>query len=169
MTDERRIARVLDAPWLPPGSTAEAWAGNDCQVIDPVIVTRLLLVRRSSAGTLEFFRVPTPRGPNLPTRYLWGSEDHESVADGTSRLMTEVFGRGDLATRCIGFIRNVVPTLDPNYAYPSPWAHVPVFLVTDTAEPIVAGDWVGADRAHAELADRHWWPIVGNYLTAQDA
>jgi len=80
--------------------------------------------------------------------------------------MAEVFGRSDLATRCIGFIRNVVPTPDPGYTYPPPWAHVPVFLITDTAGPIIAGDWLGADRAQAELSDRHWWPIVGHHLAS---
>jgi hypothetical protein len=167
MSDARQIANVLDAPWLPPGSSAEVWVGDDCRAPHPAIVTRLLLLKRNSSGELEFFCVPTPKGPNLPTRYLFTGTDRESSPEGASSLMCEVFGRADLPTRCIGFVRNVVPTPAAGYTYPSPWAHVPVFLVTDTAAPIVDGAWFGAGRGQSELSDRHWWPIVKHYLARQ--
>lgn len=169
MTAERKIATTLDAPWLPPGSSAEVWVGHNCQVAEPVIVTRLLLVRRSPSAVLEFFCVPTPRGPNLPTRYLWADHADRTLPNGATDLMQDVFGRTDLTTRCVGFIRNVVPTPDADYPYPSPWAHVPVLLVTDAAPPIVKGDWLSASRGRAELSERHWWRIVEHHLAAADA
>lgn len=164
MSDERRIATTVDAPWLPAGGSAEVWVGNDCHVALPVIVTRLLVVRSNPSGALEFFCVPTPRGPNLPKRYLWGKGAHESSSEGTSRLMEDVFGNLGLANRCIGFIRNVVPTPGDGYTYPSPHAHVPVFLISETASPIISGAWFGLEQGQLELSDRHWWPIVEYWL-----
>lgn len=167
MSDERQLSRILDAPWLPPGSSAEVWVGDDCDAPDPAIVTRLLLLRRNSSGVLEFFCVPTPRGPNLPTRYLALQQSTQTLEDGTRRLMLDVFSRTDIATRCVGFIRNVVPTPDTSYTYPSPWAHVPVFLITEAAQPMLDGEWFGSVRGRAELSERHWWPIVEHCLAAK--
>lgn len=152
------------APWLPVGSSAETWVGYDCQVDEPVIVTRLLIVRRKSAAAWEFFCVPSPKGANLPTRYVWADHAGESSQDGKSQLMREIFGHADLATRCIGFIRNVVPCPDANYEYPSPRAHIPVHLILGNAEPAVAGDWFDLNRAQAELSQQHWWRIVERFL-----
>lgn len=118
-----------------------------------------------SSRFTRVFCVSTPRGRNLPTRYLYDDLDHESLSEGLRQLVWDIFGETEIATRCVGFIRNVVPTPDTTYTYPVPWAHVPVFLITDPAQPVVEGTWVGADRARSELADRHWWPIVEDYLT----
>lgn len=169
MTDELRIATTLDPSWLPPDSSAEVWVGHCCHVAKPVIVVRLLLIRRTPNNELEFFCVPTPKGPNLPTRYLWTDSPEKPTADGIKDLMKEVFGRTDLATRCVGFIRNVVPVPDTSYAYPSPWAHVPVFLITDAASAIVEGGWFSTSQGRAELSERHWWHIVEHFLTTEAA
>ncbi|WP_146238885.1 hypothetical protein [Arthrobacter livingstonensis] len=104
---------------------------------------------------MEFVCRPTSKGPNLPTRYLWADDAQESPADGGSFLMRDVFGRTDLATRCVGFIRNVAPSPDAGFGYPSPWAHVPVYLVTGEAQPVVDGDWFSAERGLAGLSERH--------------
>ncbi|PYI69768.1 hypothetical protein CVV68_01275 [Arthrobacter livingstonensis] len=81
--------------------------------------------------------------------------------------MRDVFGRADLATRCVGFIRNVVPSPDASYAYPTPWAHVPVNLITDTVEPLIAGEWISVVHGGSEFSEQHWWPIVEHYLSTQ--
>ncbi|WP_218713408.1 hypothetical protein [Arthrobacter sp. BF1] len=164
MTDAR-LMTTAPALWLPQGSSAETWVGHDCQVREPVIVTRLLIVRRNSGSALEFFCVPSPKGANLPTRYLLADHAEESSLDGTAKLIREIFGHTALATRCVGFIRNVVPSPDENYKYPSPWAHIPVHLVLSSAEPAVAGEWFDLNRGHAELSQQHWWRIVEHFLT----
>lgn len=169
MTDLQQIGVNFGAPWLPSGSSAEVWVGNNFPATEPAIVTRLLHIRRTPGHEPEFFCVPTTRGPNLPTRYLWNGSDSESLSVGTSRLIWEIFEQTNVAARCIGFIRNVVHTPNSSYTYPVPWAHVPVFLVANTAHPIVDGEWFGADRARIELSDRHWWPIVEHYLARNDA
>lgn len=169
MTDLRKISVVVGAPWLPPGSSAETWVGNTFPPAEPAVITRLLVIRQRQGHQPEFFCVPTMKGPNLPTRYLGDESVREPLVEGTSRLISEIFEQTDVATHCIGFIRNVVPAPDPSYVYPAPWANVPVFLVAGTAPPIVDGEWFNADRAGTELADRHWWPIVEHYLARNDA
>lgn len=159
------LLTTTPAPWLPEGSSAETWVGHDCQVGEPVIVTRLLIVRRNSAAAWEFFCVPSPKGANLPTRYVWADHGRESSQEGTTQLMQEIFGHADLATRCVGFIRNVVPRPDANYEYPSPRAHIPVRLILSNAEPAVPGQWFDLDRAQAELSQQHWWRIVEHFLS----
>jgi hypothetical protein len=125
MFDEQLIASTHEAPWLPSRSTAEAWAGRSCEVPEPSIIVRLLMTREAS-GRAEFFTVPTYRGPDLPTLALTSGTERLSTADGLIALASTTHGNPDLAHRCVGFIRNVVPEPDPAYPHPTPWAHVPV-------------------------------------------
>ena len=66
----------------------------------------------------------------------------------------------------VGFVRNVVPAPDSVYAYPTPWAHVPVLAVDGAADPVVDGEWIDLERARDALGTRHWWPVVEHRLTA---
>lgn len=69
---------------------------------------------------------------------------------------------------CVGYVRNVVPTPDETYSYPTPYAHVPVFAPTAPTEPVAAGDWVPLSRGHDELNARHWWPLT-EWLLSRDS
>ncbi|GAB4003655.1 hypothetical protein [Nocardioides ultimimeridianus] len=162
MPDVRLIGSVPDAPWLPTGSTAEAWAGADCAVPDAVIIVRLLLSRQGAAGP-ELFTVRTERGPDLPTERLAAGEPvswEEALAD----LARRTHGAGGVEHRCIGYIRNVVPAPDAAYPHPVPWAHVPVFEPSGPVEPVCDGTWVGLAASRPDLAVRHWWPVVERHL-----
>lgn len=160
MPDVRLIGSTPDAPWLPAGSTAEAWAGAGCAVPDAVIIVRLLLSRPGAAGP-ELFTVPTERGPDLPTQRL---SDATGWTDGLAALSERTCGRRDLGHRCIGYIRNVVPAPDAVYPHPVPWAHVPVFAPSQPVEPVCDGTWVGLEASRPDLAVRHWWPVVERHL-----
>ncbi|GAA3685435.1 hypothetical protein GCM10022237_49870 [Nocardioides ginsengisoli] len=131
---------------------------------EPSIIVRLLLSRPTHRGS-EFFCVPTERGLDLPSLALATGPDRSSTADGLAALASSTHGRGRLEHRCVGYIRNVVPTPDPSYPHPSPWAHVPVFVPAKAVEPTRDGVWRTLDAARAELSARHWWPIVEHDLT----
>lgn len=164
MTEAHLIATTPDAPWLPPGSSAEVWAGTDCAAAEPAIIVRLLLAREGVSGCSEFFCVPTTRGLDLPTRSLVGDQERTRLSDGLTLLVGDVLGPGEVATRCVGYVRNVVPEPDRTYPHPTPWAHVPVFVAVASVRPVVDGEWVTPDRAGCELRSRHWWPIVEHHL-----
>jgi hypothetical protein len=166
VSDERLIATTPSASWLPPGSTAEVWAGADCAVPEPCIIVRLLLFRRGDAGKAQFFCVPTHRGLDLPALRLGSGSGRLSAAGGIARLAGQMLGRPGTGYRCIGYVRNVVPRPDAGYPYPAPWAHVPVFTIGEEAEPAAEGRWVTLDAARPDLSTRHWWPIVEHHLTA---
>jgi hypothetical protein len=151
MTGARLVHSEPSAAWLPPGSTAEVWAGDDIEVPDPTVIVRLLL-QRDTGCHRELFCVETPRGPDLPTRRL-------GYEEGLPQLLSEHLG-GTPPTRCIGFVRNVVPNPGRDYAFPAPWAHVPVFTPRDPALTPGPGWWIGPDEAPALLAKRHWWLIA---------
>jgi hypothetical protein len=166
VTEAQLIATTPEAPWLPPGSSAEVWVGEGCAAAEPVIIVRLLLTRRNASDSAEFFCVPTARGLDLPTRFLGVDSERERASDGLARLVHEVLGLSEVATRCVGYVRNVVPAPDGEYPHPTPRAHVPVFVpVTADAQPVMDGEWVALDRGRTELEARHWWPIVEHYLT----
>ena len=168
MPDERLIGEIPSAPWLPPGSTAEVWAGTDCAIPEPCIIVRLLLFRRGDSGKAEFFCLPTHRGLELPALPLDGS-DRMTAAAGLHLLAGRVLGRPDVAYPCIGYVRNVVPHPDASYPHPAPMAHVPVFVAGEGAEPVAEGRWITLDAARPDLDARHWWPIVEHHLTAVEA
>ncbi|XVU21749.1 hypothetical protein ACQPZJ_31315 [Actinoplanes sp. CA-054009] len=157
----RLIRSVPAAAWLPAGSKAEVWAGDDLEVPAPTVIVRLAVFR---AG--ELFCVPTPRGFDIPTRFLAGLSAMEGVSGLTRQHLPPTPGGGDVATRCIGYVRNVVPAPDKSYRLPAPLAHVPVFTPRDPAltPPEGTGTWIGAAEAPALLAERHWWPIAQEIL-----
>ncbi|MEV4352359.1 hypothetical protein AB0J83_48515 [Actinoplanes sp. NPDC049596] len=209
MPGSPRLVHTNPAPaWLPPGSTAEAWAGADLAVPAPTVIVRLAVFRPTA-----LFCVRTPRGFDLPTLFLDGLPALAGVAQLTRRHLrapatthapadpavapgpaipagaspraaastrsnatTSASGNngasrtagfnGDLPTRCIGFVRNVVPKPDETYRLPAPLAHVPVFTPRDAAlRPAEGtGTWIEASEAPASLSERHWWPIVREAL-----
>lgn len=165
MPDEHLIATTPRAPWLPPGSSAEVWAGDDCAVAVPAIIVRLLLTKWPAYGDPRFFCVPTAKGLDLPTRLLGSDQERGRPSAGLAPLLYDVFGGSEVVTRCVGYVRNVVPHPDTDYPHPTPWAHVPVFVAMDAVEPIVDGEWITLERGRRELRPRHWWPIVDNHLT----
>ncbi|NYE94008.1 hypothetical protein FHU41_000229 [Psychromicrobium silvestre] len=108
---------------------------------------------------------PAAKGLDLPTRFLWTEPIFTPLSVGLSDLKQEVFGQQQIPHRCVGFVRNVVPQADASYRYPTPWAHVPVYLMTEPLEPIVAGHWLSVEKAREELSERHWWRIVEHHLS----
>jgi len=164
MIDSQLIRSVPDAAWLPAGGTAEIWAGADIKVPEPAVIVRLLVQRTTQAGA-ELFCVPTAKGLDIPTVFL-GSGDGwrpwpAGVAELTSRFLAQ-----DVSTRCVGFVRNIVPIPDDTYRLPPPVAHVPVFTPVDPLLAPTEGDgtWIGPADAPSLLAERHWWPIACEVL-----
>lgn len=164
MPDAQLLTSTPDASWLPNGGTAEVWAGADCQVPDPCIIVRLLAVRRTPDAH-TFFVVPTAKGLDLPTLFLGRGEDKLSVADGLEGLRVSTFASSSIVETCVGYVRNIVPSGSLDYPHPMPFAHVPVFRMTDDAEPVADGAWIDLEAARRDLSSRHWWPIVNHALT----
>ncbi|GAA1650526.1 hypothetical protein [Actinoplanes couchii] len=162
MIDSLRLIRsVPGAPWLPEESTAEVWSGADIEVPEPAVIVRLLVQRQAGTGR-ELFCIRTPKGLDIPTVFL-GTEDgwrpaSEGIAELTSQFLTD-----GTATRCVGFVRNIVPAPDETYRLPAPLAHVPVFTPRDATAvpPEDAGTWIGDP---SPLAERHWFPIACEVL-----
>ncbi|GAB2570469.1 hypothetical protein Aab01nite_06000 [Paractinoplanes abujensis] len=150
----RLVRTVPGAPWLPAGSTAEVWAGEDLDIPRPAVIVRLLLTRAPG----EIFCVPTPRGPDLPTTVLGTVHRWQAGVAGLCRVHLG----SEVATRCVGYVRNIVPEPDETYRLPVPDANVLVFTPrTEPPEPDgTLGAWVGRDEAPALLGQRHWWPIA---------
>ena len=164
MTAARLLGTTVGAPWLPPGSDAEVWVGDLDSLPEPSIIVRLLLTRRPGDGPARFFCVSSAKGLDLPTRFLELGLERSDPVSGLARLVAEVLGTREVATRCVGFVRNVVRQSDADYPHPTPWAHVPVVAVAGDAEPVVAGEWVEVESARDTLGARHWWPIVEHHL-----
>lgn len=141
------VTSTPSAPWLPAGSTAEVWAGASVEVPDPCIIVRLLLSRTTTDGR-RFFCVPTYRGLDLPTMPLTLDQEDVGVTEGLSRLSERMLGRDDVGLTCVGYVRNVVPAPNADYAYPTPWAHVPVFVPAVEVDPIVEGSWLSLMGVH---------------------
>ena len=164
MADAQVIAVTADPPWLPSGSRAEVWAGDDCHPPDPVIIVRLLLTTPEAADPPQFFCVPTSKGLDLPSRFLGDGHDRLPPARGLAALAGDVLGTSEVETRCVGYVRNVVPRPAHDYAHPVPFAAVPVFAAVNASQPVTRGEWITADDGAAQLATRHWWPIVEAHL-----
>lgn len=156
---DQLLTSTPEAPWLPPGSVAEVWVGDDCTGFDPAVIVRLA-IWRVRHGEVSFFCVPSAKGLDLPTRFLGSGAVRESVEEGIAKLGSDVFGHPPTPERCIGYVRNAVPNPDEGYPHPTPCAHVPVFTVTTEEPSIVEGQWLTIPRARRMLAGRHWWPIV---------
>jgi hypothetical protein len=163
---DRLVASTADAAWLPPGSTAEVWECDSAVSPEPAIIVRLLLTRVGSGGEPEIFCVEVAKGLDLPTRFLGGDNGWTAPTAGLEDLSQDIFGRV-VPTYCVGYVRNVVPTPDETYQYPTPYAHVPVFAAGSAIEPIVPGEWVPLSKAHGELSARHWWPLAEWVLSSK--
>lgn len=164
---ERLLTETPSAPWLPAGSAAQVWVGSDCLNFEPAVIVRLLLIRTSLAP--QFFVMPSEKGLDLPTRFLGSADRRASAQDGLADLMSDVVGDADQTTRCVGYVRNVVPAADDDYPHPAPLAHVPVFRMEVEPDPVVDGSWVTVDTARKSLGERHWWPIVEHALRPEEA
>ncbi|GAA3684854.1 hypothetical protein FB459_2284 [Yimella lutea] len=162
-SSEQLIAEARGAAWLPVGSTAQVWAGDDCSGFVPAVIVRLLLTRRSPEGE-QFFTIAAPKGDDLPTLFLGHSDQRRSGEDGVQELAAQIVGDAQAPVQCVGFVRNVVPTADETYPHPVPHANVPVFRVTNSATPVVEGTWYTVEAARDALHQRHWWPIVEHAL-----
>ncbi|MBM2615935.1 hypothetical protein JIG36_10240 [Actinoplanes sp. LDG1-06] len=152
----RLIGSLPGAPWLPPGSSAEFWAGDDLDIPRPTPIVRLLVTR----GGKEFYCVPTANGLDLPTLFLGTPEGWRLPVDGVAELCRRILG-APAETRCIGYVRNIVPEPDESYTLPVPVVNILVFTPRDpTLEPVAGdGTWV------TEAPDgRHWWPVVREAL-----
>jgi hypothetical protein len=160
MIDSPRLIRsVPGARWLPAGGTAEVWVGDDIDVPEPTVIVRLL-IQRETPGGRELFCVHTPKGYDIPTLFLGGEDGWRPAAEGIADLTAQYLGTST-PTRCVGFVRNLVPAPDETYRLPAPVAHVPVFTPRESlAPPNDAGTWIGASDARSLLATRHWWPIA---------
>jgi len=163
-SSDRLVASTADAAWLPRGSTAEAWACGSTVSPEPAIIVRLLLTRVGSGRESEIFCVEAAKGLDLPTRFLGGDDGWTAPTVGLEDLSHDIFGQV-IPTYCVGYVRNVVPTPDETYNYPTPYAHVPVFTTTPAIEPIAPGEWVSLSRGRNELSTRHWWPIAEWFLS----
>ncbi|WP_291525746.1 NUDIX hydrolase [Branchiibius sp. NY16-3462-2] len=146
------VASTPEASWLPSGSTAEVWVGQDCPTPSPAIIVRLLLLRGET-----FFCVSSPKGLDLPTLFLGSGAERLTATEGLRQLLQRTLSQPDVAVRCVGYVRNVAPEPDADYPHPTPDAYVPVFAVDDAVKPVVPGEWIGV---HANLNERHWWPIA---------
>ncbi|MFF5083896.1 hypothetical protein ACFY36_43175 [Actinoplanes sp. NPDC000266] len=104
-------------------------------------------------------------GVSRLTRQYLPAAQRRPEAGGSSRAaeapQAATFG-GGVETRCVGYVRNIVPEPDEGYRLPVPLAHVPVFTPRDPALAPAegAGTWIAAAEAPALLAERHWWPIA---------
>jgi hypothetical protein len=159
------VKSVPGASWLPPGSTAEVWVGADIEAPEPAVIVRLLVWRETVSGA-QLFCIQTPKGFDIPTVFLGSEDGWRAPADGIAALTSEYLGKA-ASTRCIGFVRNLVPIPDETYHLPAPLAHVPVFVPRDPSllPPEDAGTWISASDAPSLLAERHWWPIACEALS----
>ncbi len=145
------IATIRDAPWLPPGSRAEAVYAPAGEAPAPTGLVRLLVrrgdhvfcVARDGTGKLD-----------LPTRRVPGLDDGRSTAE---LLAADVLGRPADVT-LVGFVRNVVDAPGAGYPWPTPTAHFSVWAAH--GEPTVDGQWLSLTDRGGPLHDRHWWPIA---------
>lgn len=150
----RLVRTVSEPPWLPAGSSAEMWVGEDLDIPRPAVIVRLLVTRAPG----ELFCVPTAKGPDLPTSFL---TTVHAWRPGVAGLCRDHLGH-EVATRCVGYVRNIVPEPDEAYSLPAPVANIPVFTPRDPGvEPLPdRGSWVSRDEARRLLRERHWWLVA---------
>lgn len=153
--DERVLHTTSNAEWLPPrGGTAQVIALAEPPP-RPMSLVRLLLRRED-----RVFCVPRERTGgklDLPTR-LVGEHDPQgalAIAE-LARCIT----RTDALLTFIGAVRNTVDRPSPGYGWPAPVSHFGVWGGAD-ADPVVDGVWLPVGRCRSELADRHWYPLLG--------
>jgi len=163
MNGAELLAVHRDAPWLPPGSSAEVWACNAAVGPDPAAIVRLLLTRHLFGREPEFFCVDSPKGLDLPSRFLGNGDRWERPAEGIAALSSEVTGQS-VEVLCVGYVRNVVPFPDDSYSLFTPNAHVPVYRAQTPAAPIVHGERLTIKEGRNGLTARHWWRIVDHSL-----
>lgn len=125
----------------------------------------MLLTSTGADARRAFFCVLTPKGLDLPTLFLGRGPERMSLDAGLAELQTRTLGEEGVRLRCVGYVRNVVPSPDASYSHPTPYAHVPVFVAPEGTTPTVEGCWVTLERARGELDVRHWWPVVAEHLS----
>lgn len=151
---ERVVASVPDAPWLPPGSRADVITSSQEAPPSTTVVVRLALRRGTDLLVLE----RRGRGLDLPSAPVGG----HSAIEALDRLAAVVLGGSALPRpTLVGYVRNTVPHPDDDYPWPTPQAAFAVFTAElERSARVAAGSWLEASRMEAELAERHWWPLL---------
>jgi len=150
---ERVVQSTPDAPWLPAGSRADVIASRQDNPPPNTVVVRAVV--RDERGLLVVERVDG-RGLDLPARRVGGGESAELAL---ASLCGDLGLSADSAT-LLGYVRNVVRTLDPGYAWPTPYACFTVHAVRTGGTSPTTGSWLPPAGQEPELGERHWWPLV---------
>lgn len=128
-------------------------AGLDDEVAGAVGLVRLLITDNDG----RIFCVPRIGGRpgwDIPTAPVGRGEADAAVDE----LTVTVFG-SSLQVVLAGAVRNVVPA-EVEYEWPSPVTYFCVYRPATVLSPVIDGVWLTSTEATAELADRHWWPLV---------
>jgi hypothetical protein len=176
---KRRHERVLvshPAPsWLPPGSRADVIASRQLEPPADTVVVRLLA---QSAGSVLVVQRPGGGGLDLPSVRVDGDASSatagtpttrgrstDAVADAVRHLQEEAVGEARPA-ELVGYVRNTVPDPTADYPWPAPRACFAVFhRVVDPGVPFGRGHWLALDEAADHLSQRHWWPLLPEFLS----
>lgn len=118
----------------------------------PTSVVRLLV----TAGD-AILVVPRPdgRGLDIPTA-LVATDVEATLQDLRSRFLTR-----EVTPRLLGFVRNTVTAASGGYEWPVPVAHFVLWHCEVGKGEARQGRWLGRPDAATQLAERHWWPLVG--------
>ena len=155
---EKVVHSVPEAAWLPPGSRADVISSRQAEPPASTVVVRLALLRGPDLLVLERLG----GGLDLPSAPVGTL----SPQDALGRLLALVAGPGAaqvVQPRLLGYVRNTVPSPDPEYPWPVPRACFAVWHgeVDPAWRPDTGvGRWVRLDGAVDALRVRHWWPLV---------
>lgn len=150
------LTSTPDARWLPPGGRADVvLAAPGDPLPEPTAMVRLLVT--CGSRLLLAARSGGRPGLDLPTTVVRPGEEPGAALE---RLGTEVLGRS-APTALLGYVRNVVPRGAGDYPWPVPLAHFCVHHAEIDEGRTAGGTWLERDAAHADLAERHWWPLLG--------
>lgn len=152
---EKVIASLPDAPWLPPGSRADVIASRQENPPSHTVVVRLALFRGDDLLVLDR---SDGGGADLPSAPV-GDATPAQALDLLHRVVAGADAPPDL--RLIGYVRNVVPQPGDDYPWPTPSAAFTVWQSeVGPDESVLAGRWLPPADQAAQLAARHWWPLL---------
>ncbi|MBS3177258.1 MULTISPECIES: NUDIX hydrolase [unclassified Pseudoclavibacter] len=147
---ETLIQRTSNAPWLPPGGTAEVI--RRVTPPRPMSLVRVLLRRADTV-----FCVPRPESGRFDLPTAIASTDDPNGVRAVEDLADRITGTPD-GLQFLGAVKNIVVSPADGYVWPTPHAYFGVWTLP--TDPIVDGSWL-ALGSHSELRDRHWYPLVG--------
>ena len=149
---ERVVQAVPGAPWLPPGSRADVIASRQDEAPANTVVVRLALLRGPDLLVVE----RPDGGWDLPTQLVGESTTTEALASLVGELMGSPVA---LSPTLLGYVRNTVPSPDPDYPWPVPKACFAVYVSRAAAAGDAdVGAWLALTKP--SLSQRHWWPLV---------